>query len=82
MTVMVKLLVERGADVNAKTTDGRTALIFACNMGMTEVVKLLVERGADVNAKTTDGHTPLSVAVNENHPQLAAYLSTVGATGR
>ena len=44
--------------------------------------KLLVERGVDVNAKHTDGATPLSLAVNQNHTQLAAYLRTVGATGR
>jgi ankyrin repeat protein len=33
-TEMTKLLVERGADVNAKNTDGTTALMNACFQGM------------------------------------------------
>jgi ankyrin repeat protein len=74
-------LLNRGADINAKNTDGRTALILACYEGMTDVAKLLVERGADVNAKDIDGDTPLSSAVKGNHPQLAAFLRTVGTTG-
>ena len=50
------LLMERGADINAKTTDGRTEFMLACGEGVTEVAKLLVERGADINAKVIDGN--------------------------
>ena len=48
------LLLDRGADVNAKDlTNGQNALMFAAANGRTEVVKLLVSRGAELNALTS-----------------------------
>lgn len=49
----VRILLDRGADVNAKDlTNGQTAIMFASAAGRAEVVKLLAMRGADVNAIT------------------------------
>lgn len=60
---MVKYLVEKGADVNAKAEFCRdTALHSAAAGGNLEMVKYLVEHGADVNAKDDDGRTPADVA--------------------
>ena len=52
-TEEVKLLIEKGADVDAKDWKGRTALMGAALKGHTETVKLLIEKGADVNARDT-----------------------------
>ena len=53
---LVELLIARGADVNAKTTQkfnaGRTALYLAGNIG---VVRVLLAAGADPRALTEDG---------------------------
>ena len=60
-TEVVKLLLEKGADVNVKRADdGTTALWIASYEGKTEVVKLLLEKGADVNVKDKDGVTAVS----------------------
>ena len=45
----MKVLLDRGADVNAKETlRGTTALMWAADQGHPAAVKLLIERGADV----------------------------------
>ena len=44
----MKLLLEYGADKEAKDKDGWTPLIFASWNGHTEIVKLLLEYGADI----------------------------------
>jgi len=58
-TEFARLLLERGAAVNAMDEAGRTALMIAAANGQTETVKLLIEAGADVNAKDHDGGTAL-----------------------
>lgn len=60
---VVKLLIERGADVNVAGADGGSALIASAFLGYEEVVRLLVQGGADVNATNGAGQTALDVAV-------------------
>jgi len=43
---IVKLLLEKGADANAKDKDGKTPLDRALSEGHTEIVKLLREANA------------------------------------
>ena len=43
---IVKLLVDKGADVSHKNNRGDTALIWATNGGHSDIVKILVENGA------------------------------------
>lgn len=47
----IKRLLDKGADVNAKTLHGVSALCFAAGNGHLETVRLLLERGADLNQK-------------------------------
>ena len=44
---MVRLLLEKGADVEAKNQRGRTALIEATSNGHEAVVQLLLEKGSN-----------------------------------
>ena len=48
---LVKLLLDRGAEVNQANKDGITALHGAAYKGANKVVQLLVDRGADLAAK-------------------------------
>ena len=68
----VKMLLEKGVNVNAKDVDGRTALTEAAFYGRTEIAKLLLDKGADVFAKKNDGATPLTMAAG--HKEIAEMI--------
>ncbi|BAU48876.1 ankyrin [Sulfurifustis variabilis] len=54
--------IERGADVNGKTPDGRTALMVAAGAGDAALVRGLLEAGAAVNTTNGRGGTALMYA--------------------
>ncbi|WP_164503782.1 ankyrin repeat domain-containing protein [Rickettsiales endosymbiont of Stachyamoeba lipophora] len=58
-TEMTKVLLEQGADPNARDVNNDTSLHLAVQKGDIELTKALLERGADPNAKNNDEHTPL-----------------------
>jgi ankyrin repeat protein len=51
-----RLLLDRGTDVNAKSSDGMTALLAGADRAGA-LVKTLVEKGADVNLVDPMGRT-------------------------
>jgi ankyrin repeat protein len=55
----VKLLLGKGADVNAQGGPYGTALCAASSGGHEQVVKLLLNKGADVNAQDEDNGNAL-----------------------
>jgi hypothetical protein len=79
---VVKSLLDKGADVNAKSPYGSTPLFFACDRGHVEVAKLLIERGADVNVKDTFyGATALTWASMKGRVDMIKLLLDKGASG-
>ena len=79
-TKALRMLLDKGADVNARNEIGVTALWIAAGKGKPEVVKLLLGAGADVNAR--DGiwyETPLSLAVAGGSADVVAALLRAGA---
>jgi hypothetical protein len=81
-TELVKLLIDKGADMNAiwpGWSNGVTALMIAAYNGHTEVVKLLLDKGADVDVKNPYGMTALIYAAIHGHTEIARLLMNKGA---
>ena len=55
---VVRLLIERGANVNQGDNAGFTPLHLAAASGYLEIARVLLDAGADVNARTGEGGGP------------------------
>jgi ankyrin repeat protein len=73
----VALLLERGADVNARQQVGYTPLMGAAAAGRQDLVGLLLRHGADPSLQSEDGKTAADIAREHGHPDLAATLAVV-----
>ncbi|MFN2527038.1 MAG: ankyrin repeat domain-containing protein [Actinomycetota bacterium] len=71
---LVKDLIRRGAEIEARDADGYTALMYAANMGRDEVVDLLLQAGADVNAMDNHQSTPVMFAAQHDHVSAVKRL--------
>jgi len=78
-TETVKLLIERGADVNEKGRDNFTPLHWAAYYGKTEMVKILLSKGAEVNARSETYGTPLTLAAQYGFTDTVKALLEKGA---
>ena len=74
----VKILLDRGAEVNAKTKDGVTTLMRAGIGGNTSIVKMLLEHGADVKSVDRFGHNTRYYAGLYHHPEIAEMIAKAG----
>ena len=59
---VARLLLDKGAKVDAASKDGQTPLIVASSAGNESVARLLLDKGAKVDAASKVGQTPLIVA--------------------
>lgn len=62
--VLVELLLQRGAAIDAQDEGGQTALHFAASCGHKVVVAALLKHGADATLKDEDGLTAQQVVEN------------------
>jgi ankyrin repeat protein len=76
-----RLLLDRGADVNAKSSDGVTALLAGADRSGGALIKTLVEKGAEVNLVDPMGRTPLILmaACDYTEPETFRLLLDKGA---
>jgi ankyrin repeat protein len=72
-------LLNRGADINTKTWEGITPLMYAIQNQDTNMVKILVLNGADVDKKPDNGIPGLINAVMADNLDIAEYLIRKGA---
>lgn len=90
-TEAVKLLMAKGADVNARSSKGATGLFFAVELGYTDIVDILLAAKADKllplredsswhnRFKVKAGDTPLHVAIKLGRLEIFQKLYNASA---
>ena len=74
---LVKILLEAGADPNAKTQSGQVPVIQA--LDNPEIFKLLIKYKANLDVTDSYGNTPLVNAVQNNNIEMVKALIEAGA---
>lgn len=72
----MRMLLERGADANAKQQMDYTALHTAAGRGDVEMATLLLAHGAQRDAKASDGMTPADVARKHDQTAFAEWIES------
>jgi len=63
---VVTLLIDKGADINARDEEGASPLEDAAAYGQTSSAESLLEKNADIEARDNFGNTPLLAASYDN----------------
>jgi ankyrin repeat protein len=75
----VRLLLTKRADVNGRSEDGSTALLWAAHWNNLQAAELLIRAGADANSANDLRMTPLSQACTNGSAQMIELLLKAGA---
>jgi ankyrin repeat protein len=74
----VFLLIEAGANLNATTETGVTALYVAAQSGHVNATKILINGGANLNLVRDNGATALYIACQKGHKEVTKQLIEAG----
>src|SRR5262249_6641992 len=76
----LRLLLDAGADVNARSEDRRTALVVTAGcVGATPALTLLLDYGADPSVRYATDPSAIRETVRANDPEMFATLLAYGA---
>ena len=75
----VNALIMAVANINAKSSNGWTALMWTAENGHTEIINALIMAGANINAEDKDGRTTLILAARNGHTETVNALIKAGA---
>jgi len=77
---VVKLLVERGAQINLEGEANPLARACECSFNGIEIVEFLLHSGARIDVLCQIGQTPLYSALNQSNPAATTLLLEKGAS--
>ena len=71
---VAQLLIDRGADLNARQSEGYTPLHYAAANGLEQIVRSLIAKSVDVSAKEAGGKSAYDLAVQKGYTAIAELL--------
>lgn len=72
---VARLLMDRGADIQARSTNGSTVLMMAAREGHETLAQLLLARGADPDAVNEQGEDALTWALRRGNVRIAQAVA-------
>ncbi len=75
---IAKLLISKGAGINAQDKNGWAPLHYASRRS-SEMAKYLISKGADINLRSVTGESPLFECINMGNRVMAEFLLARGA---
>ena len=75
----VRILLDRGAPIEATNLTGFTALHHAAEAGALEAAEVLIARGANLGTTNRQGMSPIETARELGHPTLVLALEKAAA---
>ena len=75
----IRECLSNGVNINAVDSDGKTALMWACQKGHFEVAITLISSGTDINAKDKNGKTAINYSAESGNVELMKLLLAQGA---
>jgi len=76
-STLVKLVLEKGSNVNTRLRDGQTPLHLAVLSAHKAAAEQLLNHGADIEAKNDTGNTPLLCAISRNYHGMSGRCEEV-----
>jgi CubicO group peptidase (beta-lactamase class C family) len=73
----VRLLVKKGANIDAQNLTGFTALHHAAEAGSLKAAKVLLELGANTNITNQTGNNAKQTALSQNHLKIVDLIDSV-----
>ncbi len=79
---IISLLINNGADIDARNKEGVTPLEIAVQKENIEIVRLLSQKGASIHTQDTHGNSPLSMAFASTNEMLEAVVNSRNVTSQ
>jgi Ankyrin repeats (3 copies) len=75
--VIIPMLLNRGANIDAPDTNGDTPLHYAMRLGNFPAIEMLVTRGANMDVENNFHRTPRTIAVANNFTDLLREINSM-----